>query len=402
MPTNKAEQGLQNLLAMQGEAQDSAANLAKLEDARNQFIARGGDEAEFAMPEALATAVGVGWLLGPVGGLLMGLAQGILTKRERQNALDEYAEDMGALSETNDIFNDELDRMALTVTNPDDLQQLSALQTQKDAAMQMMSSASPELQQQGSSMLAEFSSKLNDYSVRQEEQAIQASAYDAQLRRELDDTQYSRYNSSINSFRAESATYEGVMQATDIALDALTNGTPSDLWAAGILINKALDPTSVVRQEEAEAVGALGSMWDKANVLMEKARSGQVMLPEQRKELSAMLYRMRESSTEFQLAREARYSDEVNDIGLPMKYHNNFRLATSVPASVQGDMQNVVTLPTEDLEKAASDAIFPYTDEGIANNLKYTWGNFKNWIAGDDADERQKKLHDRQLQQAGQ
>ena len=375
MAINRAQDELQSLLMMQGQAQDSAANLAKLEESRSQFVARGGAPADFALPEAMATAVGAGWLLGPVGGLLMGVAQGILGKRERQNALDQYADDMGVLSETNDIFNDQLDRLALTAKTPEDLEQLSVLQAQKDAALRMMSSASPELQEKGSALLSDFSTRMNDYSVTQESQQIAADAYDAQMKRELDGEQYSRYNSSIASFRAESAGYEGVMQATDIALDALANGTPADLWAAGILINKSLDPTGVVRQEEAEAVGKIGSLWEKANVLMEKARSGQTMLPEQRQELSDMLYRMRESSTEFQLAREARYSDEVDDIGLPMKYHNNFRMATSVPASVQGDMNNVATLPSEDIEKAASEALYPYSDEGIANNLKYFWGN---------------------------
>ena len=132
-------------------------------------------------------------------------------------------------------------------------------------------------------------------------------------------------------------------------------------------------------------------------MLLEKARSGQTMLPEQREELSGLLYRMRESSTEFQLAREARYADEINDIGLPAKYHNNFRLATTVPAAAPGDMKNVPTLPTEDIDRAARDAIFPYTDEGIALNLKYTWGNFKNWITGADKSPEEKQ---QQLDQA--
>lgn len=375
MAMNKAQAELQALLDMQGQAQDAASNLAKLEEARSQFVARGGDEADFALPEAAATAIGVGWLLGPVGGLLMGVAQGILTKNERQAALDAYAQDMGVLSETDDIFNDQLDRLALSVTNPNDLEQLSAMQTQKDAALRMMSSASPELQKKGSELLSDFSARLNDYTVAQENQRIEAEAYDAQLRRELDAEQYSRFKSLNDDFRSESQTFEDVMQATDIALEALTNGTPSDLFAAGILINKALDPTSVVRKEEADAIGAIGSLWNKADTFMESARSGQTMLPEQRKELMGLLYRMRESNTKFQLARESRYANTLSDLDMPAKYRDNFRLATTVPASVPGEMQNVSTLPSEDIERAARDAVFPYTEEGIKLNLKYTWGN---------------------------
>ena len=397
---SKAQLELQGLLDMQASGQAQASNSQKLLDARNDPELVGSGDAKFALPEALATAVGAGWLLGPVGGLLMGVAQGILGKKEQQSAIDAYAQDMGVLAETNDVFNDELDRLALSVTNENDLEQLSAMQTQKDAALQMMASASPELQARGSDMLGDFSARLNDYTLTQETQRIEAEAYDAQLKRELDDTQYSRYNSSIDSFRRESAPYEGVMQATDIALDALANGTPADLWAASILVNKALDPASIVRESEREALAGLGSLWDQANIMMEKARSGETLLPQQRKELSALLYSIRETGTQHQLARESRYSDEINDIGLPAKYHDNFRLATTVPAAAPGDMQ-VHTLPTEDIENIASDAIFPFTDEGIALNAKHAWGNFTNWIRG-GSNEREAALRKRQLEQAGQ
>lgn len=387
---NKAAAELQNLLDMETRASTAQDNLAKLQEARTQFNAQPDQEADFGWPEGAATAVAAGWVLGPVGGLLLGLAQGLFTKKQEQAALDAYVNNSDALASTADIFHSELDRLALTATNPQDVEQLSAMQTEFDTAMQLMGSASPELQQQGSSMLASAHEKLNGYTVRQEEQAIAAKAYDDQLRRDLDEQQYSRFNEMYDEFRAESQGFEDVMLATDQAINALQNGTPSDLWAAGILINKALDPTGVVRQEEAEAVGAIGSIWDKANTLMEKARSGQTMLPEQRRELMGLLYSMRESNNEFQLAREARYMDTFNDLELPDKYRNNFQMATQVPAAINAntELNNVSTLPADDLEKAAADAIFPFTDQGIALNAKYTWGNFKNWLGfGPDAKE---------------
>ncbi len=399
--TNKAQEELQGLLDMQAQGQAQAANSSRLVEARDApGFTPSGDEAKFALPEALVTAVGAGWLLGPVGGLLMGVAQGILGKREQQSAIDAYALDMGVLADTDSIFNDELDRLALTITNPNDLEQLSTMQTQKDAAMRMMASASPELQKQGSELLSDFSARLNDYSLNQETQRIEAEAFDAQLKRELDDTQYTRYKSSIDSFRRESASYESIMLSSDIALDALANGSPADLWAAGILVNKALDPISVVRQEEAEAVGKLGSLQTRANIFFEKARSGETILPQGRKELSALLYSIREINTKFQLAREARYSDELNDIGLPAKYHDNFRLAKSVPAAAPGDIA-IHTLPLEDIERAAGDAIFPYTDEGIKLNVKHAWGDFTNWVRGGSKN-REDELRRKQLEQARQ
>jgi len=377
---NKAAQELESLLALQNDAADDVSNAAKLREARHDFIMQGQDEADFAWPEGIATAVAAGWVLGPVGGLLMGLAQGILGKQEQQAAIDEYLADTGAMRETSKVFYDQIDRLALTATNDNDLEQLSAMQTEFDAAMQMMASASPELQSQGAQMLSAANDRLNQYTVRQEEQRITAEAADAQLKRDLDDQQYTRFKAMNDDFRAESAGYEDVMRATQDALTALENGTPSDLWAAGILINKALDPTGVVRQEEAEAVGALGSIWDKANVFMEKARSGQTMLPEQRQELMGLLMNIRGNASEYQLAREARYADMADDAELPAKYRDNFRIVSSVPASVPGPLKNVATAPTEDIERAARDAIFPYTDEGIKLNAKYAWGNFTNWL----------------------
>ena len=378
---NKAEAELQNLLDMQGDASSAQDNLAKLQEARTQFNPNPDQEAEFGWSEGAATAVAAGWILGPIGGLLVGLAQGLYTKKQEQAALDTYINNGETLDATADIFHSELDRLALTATNDNDVQQLSAMQTEFDTAMQLMSSASPELQQKGSQMLASAHEKLNGYSVRQEDQAIARQAYDDQLKRDLDEQQYSRFNEMHDEFRAESQGFEDVMLATDQAINALQNGTPSDLWAAGILINKALDPTGVVRQEEAEAVGAIGSIWDKANTLMEKARSGQTMLPEQRRELMGLLYSMRESNNEFQLAREARYMDTFNDLELPEQYRNNFQMATQVPAAINSDteLNNVAPLPPYDVEKAAYDALFPYTDQGIMLNAKYTWGNFKNW-----------------------
>lgn len=370
----KAQQELQGLLDMQSQGVSAAGRAAKLLETRDspEFVSS-GEQAEFAMPEALATAVGAGWLLGPVGGLLLGAAQGILGKKEEQRAIDAMAAETEVIRKTDDVFNGELQRLALTATSPEDMDQLSALQTQKDAALQMMASPFPESQERGSAMLSDFTQRLNEYAVRQETQRIEADAFDKQLARELDNTQVARYKESIGRFNNESAAYLDVMNATDVALQALANGTPADLWAAGILVNKALDPSSVVREEEAAAVGRLGSLWDKANVYLEKARSGETILPKQRRELSDLLYKIRETGTKFQLAREARYSDEINDIDLPAKYHDNFRLAKTVPAAAPGDIE-MGTLPAEDTLKIVQDKAAEFAEGGAS-----AWERFKEW-----------------------
>lgn len=252
------------------------------------------------------------------------------------------------------------------------------MQSQKDAALRMMMSGSPTLQEEGAKALAAFQTSLNDYAVRQETQRIEAETLDAQLRRELDNQQYNRYTALQDDFTNESQNFVDVMQATDTALNALANGSPADLWAASILVNKSLDPTGIVRQEEAEAVGAMGSLWDKANVILEKARSGETILPEQRRELSDLLNTIRGTVTKHQLAREANYSDQVEDAELPLKYHNNFRLVETTPAADPRPITG--TTPAEDVRRvtgldAASNALVD-----IAEQAPTLWKRIKDYF----------------------
>lgn len=402
---NKAQQELQSLLDSTADTITAGDALTRLRQSRSRPGVQipSDDEAKFAAPEALATAVGASFVLGPVGGVLLGVAQGILGKREQQNALDAWADEQGVLNQADGIFNDELERLATTTTNPNDLEQLSAMQTQKDAALRMMMSSSPDLREQGAAALAEFQTNLNAYTVRQEEQRIAKESDDARIRRELDNEQFTRYESLQDDFTNESQNFTDVMQATDIALQALSSGTPADLWAASILVNKSLDPTGIVRQEEAEAVGKMGSLWEKANVILEKARSGETILPEQRRELSGLLDTIRTTVTKHQLAREARYSDEVDDAQLPLKYHDNFRLVESTPAANPAPIIEQSGGPADEAGSAAADIVeelFPLDDSpnilqragsAISGGAKSLRDRLADWYSGSGRDARRAK-----------
>ena len=320
-------------------AQDADAVLNRLEPDPAVRPVKDRDKAGFAIPEALATAIAGGFILGPVGGLVLGAAQGLFTQRERQNALDEHADKQGVLTDTRDVFQGQIDALKQSATNPEDLEQIAALEARLTASYGLMANASPDMQAIGANEFTKFTSDLQAYTNNQEAQRIAREAEDARLRVELDNEQYARYTSSQSDFTAESQTYLDIRQATDTALAALDRGTPADLWAASILVNKALDPTGVVRSEEAQAVGELGSAWDKAATILQRLKSGESILPEQRQELADLLGTIQQTATRFQLAREARYSDEIVDIGLPDKYHDNFRLVEQTPAAVQTNIQ---------------------------------------------------------------
>lgn len=286
------------------------------------------DEAEFALPEAVATAVGAGFILGPIGGLLLGAAQGILGKRMEQSELDAIA----AYDDVDATFMETIDRQMMEADSPEDVEQLSTMATQQTAARRMLASPVPQIRQQGAMLQAKLFDAQRAYAIKQEEQAIQADVRAENTERELGQENYSRFRTARDKFMQESAPFLEVRNATANILNALQRGSPVDQYAAAKLMDKALDPTSVVRPEEAEAWGQIGSVWQRANVFMEKLRSGQTLAPEQAAEMEALARSIENQSYEMQIAREARYADEIDDIGLPVKYHDNFRLATPLPA----------------------------------------------------------------------
>ena len=370
--SNKAQDALQGLLAMQGETQDAAANLAKLQDQRASFGSRSaGDDAEFDTPKALATAVGAGFILGPAGGLLMGLAQGILGKQEKQNALDRYAADSEAIQAANQIYDDELDRLATTAENENDLEQLSGLQSKRDAATKLMMSGSPELQQQGQAMFAEFGQELTAYAAAQETQRIDAEVRQAQIARDLNTQQQSNFNGLIDDYDRQSANYEQLMLSSNQALELIARGNPVDIVAALIAVNKTLDPTSVVRPEEAKALVAGGDIIEQwSRKLNEWAGEGVPLGVQDRKELMQMVSGLRDQARGFQMQRDIRFQQRAVDLELPSKYVQHFRLVDDLPAFKPGEPEQRQGPISETLEKASN----TFSDQNIVNSIVDTLG----------------------------
>lgn len=390
MAQNKAAQDLANLnQASQGvrdqASREAAAATERGSTAGMQVV---DGEAEFALPEALATGVAAGWLLGPIGGIALGITQGILGKNAKQNALDQFAEEQDVISGVSDTIGDELTRMEQTARNADDLDQVSTMRTQKDAAIQFMTSASPRLQEQGAKMLDALSAEMTDYSDRQETQRIADEELDAQLRRELDDQQYDRFNSIKVRFDRDSGEYEATVGAVNTAMAALNEGTPAQLHAASVLVNKALDPTGVVRPEEAEAFGKLAGLRDRLAVQIEKLANGKTLLPQQARELQGLLGTIKGQAEEIQLAREARYLTELDDAGVPQKYWDNFTLVESVPAVAPA------TIPETGEDAPAAERAADAITGPVTDALENTFGP-------DATSERQRRSRERQLLSPG-
>lgn len=338
---NKAQRELQNLLEMRGEVQDAGANLAALQQQRNQFGAIEEEDAKFATPEALATAVGASFILGPVGGLLMGLAQGILGKQERQNAIDQFNRENAAYGEMNAVINDEFDRLSAGVTNDEDLAQLSTLQSNKDAAMKLLESGSPELVEQGMAMFQEVQAGMHEWAKTQETQRIEGEVRDAQIARDLDTQQQGNFKGLLDDYDAQSANYKQTVLASNQAMELIERGNPVDIVAALIAVNKTLDPSSVVRPEEAKALVAGGDLLEQAQRKLEEyAGSGLPLGVEDRKELMTMVQGLTNQARGFQMQRDIEFQKRAVTLDLPSNYVQHFRMVDDLPAFKPGEIQD--------------------------------------------------------------
>lgn len=385
---NRAAAELQNLLELRGDVQDAGQNLQRLEAQRNQYGAKDQEEAKFATPEAMATAVGASFILGPVGGLLMGVAQGILGKRERQNAIDQFNRDNAAYQGMNDVINSEFDRLAEGVTNDEDLAQLSTLQSNKDAAMKLLESGNPELVDQGMAMIQEVQAGMHEWSKTQETQRIEQEVRDAEIARDLNSEQQGNFQSLLDDYDAQSGNYKQTVLAGNQALELIERGNPVDIVAALIAVNKTLDPTSVVRPEEAKALAAGGDLLEQGmRKLNELAGSGLALSVEDRRQLSTLVTGLMNQSRAFQMQRDMEFQERAVTLDLPGKYVQHFRQVDDLPAFEPGQMQNT------ERQGAIQQTTAPIVEkaegflEGVRGLTTDAIEGVANWI-GDKREER--------------
>lgn len=327
MPKNKAQEELEGLLAMQGDAQDSAANLAKVQDARRQFASTGADDADFALPEAGATAIAAGFLLGPIGGLAMGLAQGFLIKNERQNIIDQVNAENEQLALADQIVFEEFDRAALAAQNPEDVRQISALQTEYSVARRV---GDPERMQSAIAGLTEFEAK-------NEEQRIAAEEFDAQMRRDMDQETYNRHRSLLGDFQAESGNFEAQQATANNILESMNKGDGASVTAALATLPLLVNPDAGATTEaEVEIWQKIGGTVDGLIGRVQKELGTGGLTDPTRREIIEVTQQYKRNSIAFQQAREARYGRAISTENIPDKYRAQYNLSGQLPVVQQG------------------------------------------------------------------
>lgn len=361
MAQNKAAEELAALTQSVQGADTNARQMAATDRERGTHAGMraldpdGDGEASFALPEALATAVGAGWLLGPAGGLALGIAQGILGKREKQNALDLFAAEQDAISDIQQTLGGQFDVLEANTTNANDIEQLAALRTQQDAAFQMMKSGSPSIQQKGMEMLATVQDQVNGYTDQQETQRIEQEAIDAQIARELDKDQRDLFVSELDKHETKSDSFIQSVEKSGEVRRHLENGTPASLSAALVGIVKLQDPTSAAMEGEVNAWRGIGNLSDKLMGYVNQLDEGQPLTSGQAKDMLGLVDNIMAERTRIQLSRQSRVRDRLDAAGLPQKYWDEFDIVSDYP-----DLQKYAvawTTGTEDVQDAGQTAI---------------------------------------------
>ena len=265
--------------------------------------------------EGVATGVVAASILGGPLGLILGGAQTLMKRRADQNILDRELANNEALKAADDEFTIQLSTLEQGATSEQDKAQLSGIAAIYDAGSKLIRSPDPDSQARGAQMVAAAQGEMLQFASRQEEQAIAREATEYQRRKELGDTQYQRFSKNLDDFDMQSQVFEDVMISTENAIGALNGGTPAQQFAAAILIRKALDPTSAVLTEEANAVGQVGGIRERLETYITRFENGEILTPKQREEFGQLVLDLRETATQFQERRQARFLERMIDAG---------------------------------------------------------------------------------------
>ena len=369
---NVAAQSLSALYGLQGniaQAEDTDSALDRLEESTlpvgTQKVPDADEEktrADFPLDKAAAAAIAGSFILGPVGGVLLGGAVGFMERRAEQNILDQMAEGRNALNDGRQIVQNEIDtlRNSGTLSN-EDMQALDAIEADLAFGYRM---GSPDVMRQ---QLTE----LGNLVQANETQRIAAETLDDQNRRLLDSEQYSRYEKLQDDFSNDSATYMEVRRRANTARQALNSGTNSGQLAAIINFRKTLDPNSAVMNNEVEGTGDIASLAEALRGYEEKLRTGKVLTPTEARELFSAIDGIEGGYITEQRLLEARYYDqldtaELTDERYGDRFTKNFRLTEDAPARInmnlavlgenEDDVQSTTPV-TDRIIETGSDAV---------------------------------------------
>ena len=329
---SKAQAGLAQLDSLNQDVKEAAELQAAADRVRsdpgNQVQPETDEEgnAKFGTFEAIAMGVLATAILGPVGGLLIGGATGMLQRKEEQGILDRLASEKNALTESVDIHQAQLDEFKVDAS-PEELKEIAAMEGKLTAGMGWSTSASPDLKKAGIASLASMQNDIMAYADKQETQKIAFDANEARLKVELGDKQYNRYSNMKKDYTAESQPYTEAMRFGDMTLRAIESGTPAQIYTAMIGFNKTIDPNSAVLGEERDALSSTGGYVDRGFQMFMEMWDGTPSTSQQRRELADATMNTLGAVQRQQDIREVDYAQRLEQDNFSPDYYDDFMLS---------------------------------------------------------------------------
>jgi hypothetical protein len=207
---SKAQEALRqldNVTAAAGNAEDVSAALDRLEgDPGAERVPQSDEDgdAEFGTFEAIATGVVATAILGPLGGVLVGGAQGFLTKKAEQGVLDQLARNENALTDSVNIYQAQLDGFKGPNTTPEDLKEISAMEAGLAASLGMYQTADPQLMAAGVTGIQGVQSSMENFARNQDTQKIASDIENERRAVELGDKRDAKYTQLHGDYVARS------------------------------------------------------------------------------------------------------------------------------------------------------------------------------------------------------
>lgn len=333
MAKNKAAEELQSLVDATQEMtglQDSAAVLRNLEKERGQHVRdKDGNNASFDMPNALATGIGAGFILGPIGGAVLGIAQGFLGKKAEQNLLDEAAKQSNVMRDAIDAA-----RMQITGQYSQELSdrdkailddQMNRLATAED----MLFSGSVDMRENGAIMFDGVTKDHTTWLDTQEKQKIAENA----LIRETDRQTVADFRSDLATYDAQTENFASIEQRTRSIIENMNQGDPVSVLSAlsqmPLAINDAAGAMTDGEFALWQEVGGWADGW--IGKIEKELAGGGGMTEDTRREIIAEAEDLRRRNSAFQTMRDGRYKGRAPLFGFSEDMTAEFDARKFVP-----------------------------------------------------------------------
>lgn len=293
--------------------------------------------AMFGTAEALATGVLASVLLGPVGGILVGFAQGLLVKKEEQGILDTLSERENALTASMNTTMDAWNELNNAATTPEDKRTLNVIRSQIEGGAELAMNADPRMSAQGQQTLAQGQAGMLAFANTQDQQKIARGALDRADERQLGRDGFADYNLMEGDYSAKSAGWQKRGTAIEIGREALRTNNPAMLNTALVMINKAIDEDSAVLQGEKDSTAAIGSFVDSMHNFLAGFDEGTQMTAGQRRDQDENLRMIADISDGIQSRVDTRFQERAV-LDLQEQYRGRFNLLSEVPTRTPLDI----------------------------------------------------------------